>query len=174
MRTVSVLFAASALLLVGCNPPGLANRAAAGDYSADVAVEVAKLSMEEGSAPISPDNRVPRAQCKECHGTGKVRSGDGLITYDCTACYAGSAVKAASYSPTACGCGSDCRCTKELVALRDYRDRMEAWLGSKGYRPSNRDAAERVMNGACANGRCSALSGYRSPPRRGWRFDRQR
>jgi hypothetical protein len=174
MRTVSVLLATFTLILMGCNPPGLVNRAAAEDYSASVAVEVAKLSLEEGSAPVSPDNKVPRAKCRECNGTGKVRSGDGLFSYDCTACYAVSAIQAASYSPNACGCGTDCRCTKELAALRDYRDRMEAWLASKGYRPSNSAAADQRANGSCAGGQCSVSSGgYRSPPRRGW-FGRRR
>ncbi len=178
MRMLSVLLAACTLLLVGCKAPSLTNQALADDYSAGVAVEMAKLSMEDGTTPSTPDNKVPRAQCKECHGTGKVRSGDGLITYDCDACYAGSAIKTVSLAmPGQCACGDGCQCAKELAALRDYRDRMEAWLKSQGLRqPRIVPGRDLIMepqekavmtSGSCANGQCS-VSGYSRPVRRGW------
>lgn len=37
--------------------------------------------------PPPPKPKVPRSQCQECKGTGKVKSGDGIAWVTCDACY---------------------------------------------------------------------------------------
>lgn len=52
-------------------------------YKATVALSAASLDKPD-VAPAKP----LRKDCKVCNGTGKVRSGDGLLIFDCTACLA--------------------------------------------------------------------------------------
>jgi len=54
------------------------------EFRATVALSASQLDRPDEPAPIKP----PRKDCKVCNGTGKVRSGDGLHVFDCTACLA--------------------------------------------------------------------------------------
>jgi hypothetical protein len=162
------LLSSLCLLLCGCSA-GLANRATAEDYTAAVAAEAAAVSLADGgSSPVAPVNKVPRAQGKACKGTGKVRSGDGLITFDCLNGDPPASVQLAAAEPSGanCACGDSCTCAAELVALRKYRDQAEAFFRARGYRTTTANTTEKsppisdpkraaVSYGSCANGQCS-------------------
>lgn len=145
MKMISLLLAACTLYLAGCNPPGMANRAAAEDYTAAVAAEAAVVSLGEGSAPSMSLSAT----------SGKLRL---------------AALK--SLGPATCACGEGCTCAAELAALRRYRDQAEAFFRARGYRASGSghqpaQPAGAFGYGSCATGSCS-VSGYSRPVRRGW------
>ena len=145
MKTLSLLLAACTLLLAGCNPPGLANRAAAEDYTAAVAAEAAVVSLGDGSASST-----------------QLKAPSGALQL--------AALK--SPSPAKCACGEGCSCAAELASLRKYRDQAEAFFRARGYRASGsrdqpRQPAAAFSDGSCANGSCS-VSGSGRPVRRGW------
>jgi hypothetical protein len=71
-------------LLAGCSAATAAPKLTEYDlaeYRAVVALSAASLDK-----PDTPSPKPPRKDCKVCNGTGKVRSGDGLLIFDCTAC----------------------------------------------------------------------------------------
>lgn len=52
-----------------------------------VAYALRTINPIEPDVPNPDEDKVPRSECTECNGTGKVRQGDGHVT-DCVACYA--------------------------------------------------------------------------------------
>ena len=59
------------------------------EYRAAVAISAAQLDKPDD---LTPTPKPPRKDCKVCNGTGKVRSGDGLHIFDCSACEAPASV----------------------------------------------------------------------------------
>lgn len=66
----------------------LQTEASASEYTAIIAFQAAL------SPSTSPDQKVPRSECKECNGTGKVTVGDGITKFvvDCDNCYEEAAI----------------------------------------------------------------------------------
>lgn len=82
MRFLSLL----CLFMAGCAAASAAPSISefdASEYRAAVAISAAQLDRPD----VAP-NKPARKDCKLCNGTGKVRSGDGLHVFDCTACVA--------------------------------------------------------------------------------------
>lgn len=85
---------------IGCDGASPAN--ASDSIKADIAAAMSVGTLAPAdSAPVGPDEKVPRAKCTECKGTGTITAGDGHRV-PCGNCYA--ATKAA------CVCGDDCKC----------------------------------------------------------------
>lgn len=62
----------------------LTSMAYAGDFTNQIALEAALVSMENIEV-----SKVPRSKCDVCKGTGKVKAGDGvtIVTRECDNCY---------------------------------------------------------------------------------------
>ena len=54
------------------------------DYVGPVAVEFAYAAAQPTAAPVKP--KVPTSECKNCNGTGRVRTGDGQGWTKCPEC----------------------------------------------------------------------------------------
>jgi len=54
--------------------------------SADLATEAARMLVSGQSAPPAPAPGPSDGRCENCDGTGKVKSGDGIMVFDCPEC----------------------------------------------------------------------------------------
>lgn len=79
-----------------------ANAMSLQSWTTEVAVLAA--TIDEPNTPAPAPNKVPRAECKLCNGTGRVKTGDGISWTVCENC-----TPDAKQTP-ACCCGEDCRC----------------------------------------------------------------
>lgn len=140
----------------------------ASSLAADVQAKSAKLWLAEfsalaaaadgesgdlnGPAPLPSPIKVPRAECKVCKGTGKIRSGDGISVVDCDSCYPPVQDLLAEF----CGCGDDCDC----LATGDNCGCQDTELASAGDCPGGACAAPKTKKkrwaGSCASGNCGA------------------
>ena len=85
--------------------------AEAGKYTGLIACELAFATLTDGDD--SPIEKVPRSECQECDGTGRVKAGDGvtIVWRECTNCYDDSSGDAPECHCPNCGCGD--KCTKD-------------------------------------------------------------
>lgn len=151
-----LLFSALAVMLtaVGCDSSA---KGAIPDMS-DAALEIvtnATFKSDSAPAPVTPDEKVPRAQCKECNGTGTVTHGDGHKT-PCVNCYAAA--------ECSCPCGPECQCENcDGNCLGEYVKLVQPAI----YRPEafNAQPLPVAMNHAaatkpsskCENGKCELM-----------------
>lgn len=137
----------------------------ASSLAADVQAKSAKLWLAEfsalaaaadgesgdlnGPAPLPSPIKVPRAECKVCKGTGKIRSGDGISVVDCDSCYPPVQDLLAEF----CGCGDDCDCS----AAGDNCGCQDTELASAGDCADGSCAVPKAKKrGGCASGNCGA------------------
>lgn len=71
--------------LAGCQPAVLTPNDYIGIISCEVGLST--LGGGGGPSPVTPDEKVPRSECQQCNGTGRITHGDGH-TSECPSCYA--------------------------------------------------------------------------------------
>lgn len=81
----------------------LAIGAFAGPYTSLIATESAAVTMKK-----TEKEKVPRSECEECNGTGKVKGGDGvtIVWRECDNCYDDT-----PGGEPKCKCNDDCKCS---------------------------------------------------------------
>lgn len=152
MRCLKWLLALPILLA-----PASAEALSARDHLAVFTAIVVEAELSASTAitpsPSPSPGKVKRSQCPECKGTGKVKTGDGILTVDCENCEPDSAA--------ACPCGDDCDCSPgggcgcadrvPLVPVANAIGDALAMAGGCEGGSCNLPAGNR---GACTSGSC--------------------
>jgi len=146
-----LLFVCAAMLLTAVGCESTASGAIPDMRDAALEIVTAATFKSGTPSPVTPDTKVPRAECKECNGTGTITHGDGHKT-PCVKCYVASSV---------CQCGENCQCDNcpsdclgELVVLADG-PKLEAFKGQTLPLLLAANVTAKSPNSAnCTNGQC--------------------
>jgi hypothetical protein len=112
----------AAIALVGCQMQQTPTPTAA-NWQAPIAVAMGMAATGATTPDAVPATKVKRSQCTVCNGTGKVRSGDGIMVLDCDNCVPDG--MSHELTPEEINALRDS--LKHMAALERYQSETEAW-----------------------------------------------
>jgi len=154
-------------------------KAMTSDPAGFVAVNLTEAVLTTDNAPAPNPNKVPRAQCTQCNGTGRITHGDGHQT-ECPHCYAffgpvpleqltyvDFRVPLTKTASLECDCEkcdcAPCICDSPLIKPASLKDCGSGSCGTQGGGSCSTGPSGDAPAGDCASGACGSGAGSGNP-----------